>query len=104
MTLLVNVYCIGPKVEAQRTQKESLDNINEAKNFDHSDEIYKDSKTHRKQNCCKYCGMGHPQRQQNVWGMQKDQPLQGSVQVNVETATRPETTKEWQVNPLCMTG
>ena len=27
------------------------------------------------------------------------QPLQGTVQVNAETAARSETTKEWQVNP-----
>ena len=36
---------------------------------------------------------------QDMQKMQKDQPLQGSVQVNAETAARPETAKEWQINP-----
>ena len=46
---------------------------------------------------------GTPERVSCLWqdwhGMQKDQPLQGGVQVSVETVAGQETTKEFQVNP-----
>ena len=53
---------------------------------------------------CKYYRMGHPTETvlylwQNLKGMQKDQLIQGSMQVNVETAARAETTKDRQVDP-----
>ena len=35
---------------------------------------------------------------QDLWGMWKHQPHQGGVQVSVETAAGPETTKDWKVN------
>ena len=37
-------------------------------------------------------------------GIQKDQPLEGHVQVSAETAAGPETTKEWQIDPRYQAG